>query len=169
MPADAVTVLGRLLADAALRAELRRDPDALARMLGADPAELRGLDPAGLEAQAETLLVKRFHEVGKLLPLTMAGLGEGAKALFREHAGRGWPQGHRRHAEDAAAFGRFLEERTLPRSRSELSRLRFAVGPRRLSLSFVRDAWVGGRPRPALQILYRRGGAVRSLALYLGF
>jgi hypothetical protein len=169
MPADATTVLARLLADAGLRAELRRDPDALARTLDADPELLRGLDPSGLEAQAETLLEKRFHEAGKLLPLTMAGLGDDAKPLFRQHADRLWPHGHRRHAEDAAAFGRFLEERRLPRCRSELNRLRFALGPRRISLGLVRDAWVGGRPRPALQILYRRRGAVRSLALYLGF
>ena len=108
MPADATTVLARLLADAGLRAELRRDPDALARTLDADPELLRGLDPSGLEAQAETLLEQRFHEAGKLLPLTMAGLGDDAKPLFRQHADRLWPHGHRRHAEDAAAFGRFL-------------------------------------------------------------
>jgi len=169
MPADATTVLGRLLADPGLRAELRRDPDALAKTLDADPAELRGLDPAGLEAQAETLLEKRFHEAGKLLPATMAGLGDEATPLFRQHAERLWPQGHRRHAEDAAAFGRFLEERKLPRCRSELNRLRFALGPRRFSVAFVPDARAGGRRRAALQILYRRCGAVHSLALYLGF
>jgi hypothetical protein len=169
MPADAVTVLGRLLADSALRAELRRDPEALARTLDADPAELRALDPAGLEAQAETLLEKRFHEAGKLLPATMAGLGELAKPLFREHAEGIWPQGHRRHAEDAAAFGRFLEERKLPRCRSELKRLCFTLGPENWSISFVPDAWAGGRRRAALQILCRRPSGVRSLALYLGF
>ena len=168
-PADATTVLGRLLADAGLRAELRRDPDGLARSLDADPAELRGLDPEGLEAQAETLFEKRVHEAGKLLPVTMARLGEEATPLFRQHAERFWPQGHRRHAEDAAAFGRFLEDRQLPRCRSELNRLRFALGTRRVSAGFVQDAWVDGRPRCALQILYRRRGGVRSLALYLGF
>jgi hypothetical protein len=168
MPADAVTVLGRLLADSGLRAELRRDPEALARTLEADPAELRALDPAGLEAQAATLIEKRFHEAGKLLPATMAGLGDEARPLFREHAERIWPQGHRRHAEDAAAFGRFLEARKLPRCRSELSRLRFALGRRRFVLAFVPDAWAGGRRRWALQILFRRRGALRSLAFYLG-
>jgi hypothetical protein len=169
MPADATSVLGRLLADPALRAELRRDPGALARTLDVDPAELEGLDPAGLDAQAETLLEKRFHEAGKLLPRTMAGLGAEAKPLFRSHAERSWPQGQRRHAQDAAAFGRFLEERRLPRCRSELNRLRFALGHGRLSFGFVRDAWVGGRSRSALQILYRGRSGVRSLALYLGF
>jgi hypothetical protein len=169
MPADATTVLGRLLAEPGLRVELRRDPDALARTLDADPAELRGLDPAGLEAQAETLMEKRFHEAGKLLPATMAALGCEASSLFRRHAERHWPQDHRRHAEDASSFGRFLEERKLPRCRSELNRLRFAMGTSRVALAFVPDAWAGGRRRAALQILYRRRGAVRSLALYLGF
>src|SRR5689334_8958389 len=98
MPADPVTVLGRLLADPSLCAELRRDPAALARRLDVDAEALRGLDLEGMEAQAETLLDKRFHEVGKLLPRTLAALGEAARPLFREHAGRTWPSGHRRHA-----------------------------------------------------------------------
>jgi hypothetical protein len=169
MPADFTTVLGRLLADPALRAELRRDPGAVARALDADAAALHEIEIDDLERQAETLLDKRFHEVAKLLPLTVAGLGAAAPEVFREHALGHWPEGHRRHAADASAFGRFLEGRGLPRSASELHRLRFAMGTGRLSLGFVADAWVGGRPRRALQLLYRRRGAVRSLAFYAGF
>lgn len=169
MPADLTTVLGRMLADPALRAEWRRDPAAAARTLDADPAALAELDPDGLEHQAETLVEKRFHEVGKLLPRTVAMLGGAAGAVFRQHAASFWPEGHRRHAEDAAAFGKWLEARGLPRSESELNRLRFAMGGGRLSLRVVADAWAGGRARRALQVLYRRRGAVRSLALYLGW
>jgi hypothetical protein len=169
MPADLTTVLGRLLADPALRAQLRRDPDAVARALDADAGALRDLELAALEQQAETLIDKRFHEVAKLLPLTMARLGGEARAAFEEHAARHWPEGHRRHADDAAAFGRFLGERKLPSSASELNRLCFAMGTGRLSLRFVADAWVGGRARRALQVLYRRRGSVRSLVFYVGF
>ncbi|MBI3858437.1 MAG: hypothetical protein HY293_22360 [Planctomycetes bacterium] len=169
MPADLTTVLGRLLSDPALRAELRRDAAAAARSLDADPAEISALDVDGLERQAEMLVEKRLHEVGKLLPLTLAALGGEAAARFREHAALCWPGGHRRHAEDAAAFGRYLEARGLPRSRSELNRLRFAMRGGRISLGFVPDARVGGRPRRALQLLFRRRGAVRSWALTLGF
>ena len=169
MPADLTTVLGRLLVDPALRAELRRDPARVARMLDADALALREIEGDDLERQAETLVDKRFREVGKLLPLTLASLGAAAARIFREHALLHWPEGHRRHAADAEAFIRFLEERKLPRSASELNRLRFARGRGRLSLRFVADAWVGGRPRRALQLLYRCRGAVRSLVFYAEF
>jgi len=169
MPSDLTTVLGRLLAEPELRAEWRRDPESTARTLDADPAVLASLDPVELEHQAETLVEKRFHEVTRLLPRTIAMLGVDAAAIFRDHAARFWPEGHRRHADDALTFGRRLEEHRRPHSPSELHRLRFARGERRFSAAFVKDAWVGGRTRCALQVLYRRGGAVRSFALYLGF
>jgi hypothetical protein len=166
MPAELTTVLGRLLSDPALRAEFRRDPEATARTLDVD---LAGIDPEELEHQARTLVDKRFHEVAALLPRTMEALGPDGARLFREHAEGFWPGGHRRHAEDADAFGRRLEARRLPRSRWELNRLRFALGGGRWSLGFVSDAWIGGRPRSALQLLFRRRGVVRSVAIYLGF
>lgn len=166
MPADLTVVLGRLLSDPVLRAEFRRDPEATARALDVD---LAGIDPEELEHQARTLVDKRFHEVAALLPRTMDALGPDAARLFREHADGFWPKGHRRHAEDAVAFGRWLEARRLPRSRSEANRLRFALSGGRWSLGFVNDAWVGGRARSALQLLFRRRGAVRSVAIYLGF
>ncbi len=166
MPADLTTVLGRLLSDPALRAEFRRDPDATALALD---VELSGIDPEELDHQAATLVDKRFHEVSALLPRTISALGPDAARIFREHADGFWPVGHRRHAEDAVAFGRWLEVRRLPRSQSELRRLRFALSGGRLSLGFVNDAWVGGRSRRALQVLFRRRGVVRSVAIYLGF
>jgi hypothetical protein len=168
MPADLTTVLGRLLSDPSLRAAWRRDPEATARRLDAEPETAAALDAVDLEHQAETLVEKRFHEVSRLLPRTLAILGGGAAAAFREHAAGFWPEGHRRHAEDASAFGRMLEQRRLPHSPSELHRLRFMLAGRRFSAAFVPDAWVGGRPRRALQVLYRRRGALRSFALYFG-
>lgn len=166
MPADLTTVLGRLLADGALRSEFRRDPAATARSLDVD---LSGIDPEELERQAATLVDKRFREAARLLPRTIVMLGGDAERVFAAHAGLFWPQGHRRHADDAAAFGRFLRDRELPCCRSELNRLAFGMGRGRLAFRFVPDAWVGGRARRALQVLYRRRGAVRSLAIYLGF
>ena len=166
MPADLTTVLGRLLSDPHLRAEWRRDPEAAARGLDVDPA---AIDVDGLEHQAETLVEKRFHEVAKLLPRTMAALGGDAARLFREHAARFWHEGHRRHGEDASAFGRWLADRRLPHSPAELHRLRFLLAGRRFSAAFVPDAWVGGRSRRALHVLYRRRDAVRSFALYFEF
>jgi hypothetical protein len=169
VPSDAATVLGRLLADPAARAMLRRDPLLAAGALDADPALLESLDLDGLEEQARGLVEKRFHEVAKLLPWTVAGLGPEAPAVFARHAAAFWPEGHRRHALDAESFARFLESRSLPLCRSEVNRLRFGMGGSRFGIRWVSDALVEGRSRRALQILYRRRGAVRSLALYLGF
>lgn len=162
MPRDLTLVLGRLLADADLRALLRRDPSAAAEALDASPDDLAGLDADDLEAQAETLVGKRLHEVAKLLPRSTT------PELFRAHAAAFWPRGHRRHLEDALAFARFLEDRGAPRSRSEIRRLRFAAGSGRWSAGFVSDAPLGGRTRTALQVLWRSPRGVETRHLYLG-
>ena len=169
MPADLTTVLGRLLSERGLRDGLRRDPEGLARELDVEPSWLEGLNFDDLHAQAEALLNKRFEEVSRILPQTLSLLGATAVEVFRAHAEGFWPAGHRRHVEDALAFGRFLEARGLPCSASELHRLRFSSGRERLSLRWVSDALAGGRRRRALQVLYRRWGVVHSLAFYLGF
>lgn len=169
MPSDAVTVLGRLLANPVLRRMLRSDPVLAAGALDADPALLEGLDPDALEEQARGLVEKRFHEVGKLLPRTVHGLGPAAAALFERHAASYWPEGHRRHALDALAFARFLESRSEPVCRAELNRLRFGMTRLPFAFRWAPDVCVDGASRRALQILYRRRGAVRSLALYVGF
>src|SRR5579863_4742358 len=146
MPVDLTTALGRLLADPALRAELRRDPETVARTLDADVGALRDLEVGDLDEQARTLIEKRFGEVSRRSPLTVSLLGARARALFWEHAISFWPEGHRRHSEDAAAFVHYLQERKLPHSRAELHRLRFSLETGLWSLRFVADAWVGGRP-----------------------
>jgi hypothetical protein len=68
------------------------------------------LDKDNLRNQAETLLQKRWHEVSKLLPITVAELGHEAWEIFRYYGVHEWPSGHRRHAVDAATFIRFLEQ-----------------------------------------------------------
>lgn len=166
MPFDLTSGLGRLLADPGLRAELRNDPEAAARKLGAAQGDLAGLDLEGLEQQASTLVEKRFHEVAKLLPATFAGLHCAAKRHFGDYAPTYWPTGHRRHDLDADAFARFLEDRGVKTGRAEVHQLRFSLQERRWSMSFVPDAWVDGKARPALQLLFRRGGGVRALAFY---
>lgn len=168
MPAEFTTILGRLLTDPELRRRFRRDPASAARALDADPSSLAAIDPDGLDLQAETLLEKRLHEVSKLLPRTVAGLGIRGAPAFREYACAHWPEGHRRHAEDAAAFGSFLRERGFPLCRSELNRHLFTMGSASWAIHLVADARVGGRSRRAIQLLFRRRGVVRSLAVYLG-
>ncbi len=169
---DLTTALGRLLSDPALRREHARDPEALARHLNVDAAHLDsflGLDRDGLEVQAEALIAKRFHEAACLLPETTARLGETARALFFEFAKGTWPTGHRRHLEDAVAFGRFLRRRGGPGpSDAEFNRLRFALERRWLALHLVWRFPHGARHRAALQLLHRRrGGRARQTVIFL--
>ena len=52
--------------------------------------------------------------------------------------------------------------------RSELNVVAFSLRGRRLKFHLPPDAWVGGRPRRALQVLWRgRRGAVRGLSMTL--
>lgn len=107
-----MTAIATLLSDRDLREQFRNSPQAIAEHLGLAGAELElvaRLDPAGLEQQAETLLNKRWHEVQKLLPMTLSSLGSEAAELYRFYAQQQWPQGHRRHLLDAAGFIAFLE------------------------------------------------------------
>jgi hypothetical protein len=169
MSGDLTIALGKLLSDAALRETLRRDPEAASTLLDIDVATLRGLDPDGLEQQAQGLIDKRFHEVAKRIPRTVAGLGARSAGTFRDYAAGAWPEGHDRHLKDAAAFGTFLERRGLPVCRSEMNRVRFASGRMPISIRVAPDVWAAGRSRRAVQILIRRAEGVRSLALYFGF
>lgn len=170
---DFTAALGRLLSDSGLRRKFSADPGDAIRRLGAGPEEassMLALDPSELEAQARTLLRKRLGEVRRLLPRTFARVGSSAEALFREHAESFWPQGHRRHVEDALRFTRFLAEREVRGlCRAEVNVLRFRLGGGRFSLHPVGDLFVKGRGRRALQILVRKADrSVAQFALYLG-
>lgn len=108
--ADVISVMGRLLADQAMREQFREAPREVAKRLGLQGNDLElvcGLDPAQLESQAETLLLKRWHEITKLLPSTLAALEDGL-SLFRFYASQSWPEGARRHRDDAVGFMEFL-------------------------------------------------------------
>jgi len=166
MRGDLTLALGRLLADPSLRETLRRDAAEASRILDVD---LRGIDADGLDRQADALLEKRFHEVSKRLPRTVAQLKDEAGRVFREFAVRSWPQGHDRHLRDAAAFVAYLAEQELPLCRSEIHRLHFVLGNSRLALRYAPDVWAGGGSRKAVQLLVRTCDSIRSFALYFGF
>jgi len=109
---DIISVMGRLLSDQVLREDFCNAPRRVAQQLGLVGSELELvalLDPVGLKNQAEALLQKRWHEVAKLLPITITVLGDDAEEIFRYYAVHAWPTGHRRHVLDAAEFVRFLE------------------------------------------------------------
>jgi hypothetical protein len=70
---DEVSLLARLLGDNELRRRFVDDSQRVAQELTDDPASmefLMRLDPLQLEAQAETLIAKRQHEVAQFLPET---------------------------------------------------------------------------------------------------
>ena len=80
-----VALLAQLLSDRQLRIRFRENVDDMVRELTDDQAGrafLRSLDHRLLEAQAETLITKRQHEVAQLLPLTWKQLAESAPSLF---------------------------------------------------------------------------------------
>ncbi|QDU96424.1 hypothetical protein [Lignipirellula cremea] len=128
MPHDLTTALGLLLSNRELRRRLREAPAEVACELGLSGPEeeaLRQIDLDGLERQAAALLGKRWWEVGKLLPLTIAALGSEAREVFEFYATRRWPDGHRRHAVDAVEFLAFLKQNGLPAvSTAEARRVR---------------------------------------------
>ena len=170
---DLTTALARLLTDATLRDTYRQDRRLAAQRLSVGRGDIDAfcsLDPTGLDNQAKTLLKKRFHEASRILPETCSRLGQDARTWFWKYAQTHWPEGHRRHLEDAVCFCDFLidtDNRNV--CQSELNRLRFALEGRRLAVHLVRDLLViGGRRRRAIQILYRsRDGTPRQFAFYL--
>ena len=171
---DFTTALARLLTDRSLLESYRVDARETAERLSVRPSDVDAflsLDAADLEAQAETLVRKRFHEVAGMIPETITGLGgrEEARHVFEEYATTRWPAGHRRHLADAVAFCAHLlgqERRTV--CRAEYHRLRFVLCRRRVAMHVVPSEIVDGRPRCALQILYgRRGRFPRQVLVYV--
>ena len=166
--------LSRLLSERGLREAFRADPRAAASQLQIDPAErptFVALDPDALDLQAEGLLHKRLREVRALLPETFASLGEDGDDAFLDYAESYWPQGHRRHQDDASRFGACL--RTTPSGRAAISErewnaLRFGQGRAPIALHVVRRVWLGGRHRRALQVLWRRRQRTQQTFFYLG-
>ena len=171
MATDLTAALARLLSDDSLRRDFARDPASVARALDvAEPhrAAFCSIRAEQLDTQAGVLLGKRFHEVAVLLPRTIQRIGNVARELFRTYAETFWPTGHRRHIEDAVAFGRFIARR----NRAfidvvEFNRLCFLISGRRVRLHFAGVRVPGTRPRRAVQVLCRTPSDVRSWLLYL--
>jgi hypothetical protein len=153
---DEVLLLARLLGDASLRARFLQQPRQVADELTQCPvaiAFLESLDHVQLEAQAETLRLKRQHEVALLLPETWQNLGKKAATLFETYSAEAsWPTGHNRHQYDAEAFGLWLTAQEGDQvHRTELNRVRFKVSGVRFSIRLIwRQAILSG-----LQILFR--------------
>ena len=134
---DLTIALARLLCDHQLRAAFATDPTGVARDLALPPHDrdiFCAMDPVALERQAKALLRKRRDEVARLVPLSWQRLGSAALARFDEYASASWPVGHRRHAEDALAFLRFLASHRLVFAPIEARRLDTRLSDRRLRI-----------------------------------
>lgn len=170
MEIDFQRALALLLRDAGMRCRLRDDPGAIIAQMKldeADAAALNAISAAALDQQAHTLVRKRFSEVAAFLPRTLATLNN-AFEQFEEFAAGFWPEGHRRHFEDALAFARWLTRRSPGYvCSSERNRLEFIASGRRLGLR-ARKLMLGRRSRQAIQLFIRWNRRPREWTFYLG-
>lgn len=167
------SALGHLLANPGLREEFSADRIALAKRFDLSEDDMGAwntLDLQALEAQSQTLIHKRVHEARQLLPATFAGLGHEASRLFEKFASEYWPQGHRRHLEDALEFCRFLKKM----GRVELCEierifLEGRLSKKRVSIFWTRNLPAPKGPRSALVVFWRKPKQMpRAFAFRLG-
>lgn len=160
--------LARLLSDRALRLRFAADATQVARELELPPCDaeiLCAMDPAALEAQAQTLVAKRRGEVARIAPQTWNLLAAAGAELFDEYACDRWPTGHLRHPQDTLAFLRFLAARGLPHDPIEGLRIETRLSRRRHRIRLVR----GGRWRlPALYCSWVTRGGWSERLLHFG-
>lgn len=170
---DFTSALARLLSDQRLRDLFVRDADEAARRLGlvdADAAAFRVLPARQVNVQAQALIDKRFREVQKLLPRTIARMGTAARSQFAEYASAYWPRGHRRHLEDAYRFGRYLLDKANDSlSRREWNRHSFLFTGARLQFRCWREPMDDPCRRVAAQVLWRGRKGNRARDAYLAF
>lgn len=123
--ADAI---GRLLNSQELRDQFEASPEQVAQELNIaseDLAAFVSLDRDQLRRHADTLLDKRWHEIRRLLPMTISELGQRAEEIFRFYATNDWPVGHRRPPVDAFRFLEFLTANQIQEpNQVELKRIR---------------------------------------------
>ena len=123
-----VVAIAKLLSSPELRVAFEQSPSHVAKELNVaknDVDAFVALDSQQLNRQANTLLNKRWHEVQRLVPLTIESLGKGANEVFRYYATKDWPIGHRRHPVDAFRFLQFLiANQILEPNRMEFKRMR---------------------------------------------
>jgi hypothetical protein len=170
---DLTTALGRLLCSRSLRREFARSPIEAAHKIGiceTDHEAFLNLNSESIESQAQRLIQKRLFEVSRLLPATFRLGGTQSIIDFEDYAEAHWPQGHRRHLNDAAEFCRYLESNCRPLCRSEHNRVRFAAQKNNFRIHLVRRAALGSKQRCAVQILLRlRNSHLREFALHMAW
>lgn len=165
-----ITAVGRLLSCKDLRKSFVKDPEALALELGVDEDERAyfiDIDIGQLEAQAKTLVSKRFHEIKKLLPETTCRLGDKAYEYFIDYSEQYWPDGSNRHTLDACTFIKYLRSTKVNICKEEYNRLIFKSRHKKLTVSFLTSVKIRGQLRSALQIICRFSSRRYEWYLYL--
>lgn len=167
-----VDALAHLLTDGQMRRAFCTDRETVLERLAVrteDRDALRVLDCADLEAQAQTLLVKRMHEAAALCPRTWRRLESEARPLFLSYAEREWSADLARPIADAARFCRTLRSAQDSRlNRAELQRLELLASEKRWSMRVVQIATETGRETPALSVLFRGRSGLRGIAMHFG-
>jgi hypothetical protein len=158
--------LARLYTDDALRERFFADPAREAATLGLsgdEAARLAASDRGRIDLFADTLRVKRFGEVSRLLPRTLAAAGEERfRQLFFEFATTFVPEGVHKHTADALAFASRLTARLDGAARGAAALDRAALG------LFYRPAGNGASARrgPAVAVVRADGAWVLLLRAF---
>lgn len=112
-PLGFVDLLARILSDPSALDQLQSQPEEFFDEFHLTPAERQAvlaLDQHSLNAQANILFEKRWHEIKKLIPLTLQNSDQNLKDAFDFYATKFWPTDYRRHLADAFKFLQFLEQ-----------------------------------------------------------
>ena len=159
-PPDEIHPLAKLLSERRLREEFRRDRLQVIDELNVSAAQaeqLMSISMEQLDAQAESLIAKRYNEVRELAPQTWMRLGEHAVKCFIQYAETSkWPSGHQRHMVDAVRFCEFVRLNCKDCFlQSEYQWLTFRCGKRHFRFCFTFDYMLGDKRKWAIQYFWR--------------
>ncbi|MGI8924150.1 MAG: hypothetical protein ACR2HJ_08965 [Fimbriimonadales bacterium] len=147
-----------LLQSRTLREEYAKDTALFCESRGL--GRLPNLDIEELGRQGDALIAKRYHELGKLAPMTLRSLGPRSADCFAAFAEQSWPTGVRRHLDDACEFSDYLRSIGLRVNAVESSLLAFRRRSKRIALAI-----------PAMlsvQVMWRTSKRVRCRLFRIG-
>ena len=121
-----------------------------------DVDTLLGIDADELDLQAESLIKKRFWEVGSKLVHTVGQQRDLARSEFFSYAENYWPKGHDRHIKDALEFCHFLKQKSsISVNAFEFDWLRFMVSDKRMGVRFYQKDFQLAESKIGLVVFYR--------------
>ena len=136
-------LLARIFTDEDLRLRFLSEPEktgAENNLSDEEIEQIKQVLPEQINFFADSLFHKRLHEVEKFLPLTRKALEKDFEKYFREFANQFLPRTIKKHLEDAAGFGEFLQSKEIKPfwakdlARFEAARLSFNNSEKRFLL-----------------------------------